>query len=666
MSLLLVLAAALVCGASGVPALLGGRGSNRAQRLAALMSVAGAMIGITGVVKYLGEAVDPVLSLEWRIPLGVSFSAALDGLSALFLVPVFLVSGLGAVYGLGYWPQADSPQNGRKLRAFYGLLAGSMALLLVARSSVLFLAAWEAMALAAYFLVATDDRQASVRQAAWIYLVATHVGTTGLLALFAFLYSLSGSFEWGAIATGSITPWQATSLFLLTLVGFGLKAGVMPFHVWLPSAHASAPSHVSALLSGVMIKMGVYGILRFSGYLPDPPLWWGALLIVLGLLSGLMGVAAAIGQRDLKRILAYSSIENVGIILLGVGLALVGRTVGAREWVVLGLGGALLHVLNHGLFKPLLFFGAGAVIHGTHTRDVEALGGLARRMPLTFLGFLAGAWAICGLPAFNGFLSELTIYMGLFRAALSPSTAVCVLGVLAAAGLAMIGALAVACFVRALGALFLGTARSEKAIHAAEAPVSMTSVILLLALACLAIGVAPWTAAPLLERALASWSPGGGDVPGLFELAPLGEAGLIAHVLLAAAAICGLILVSRSRAAGSAGTWDCGYADPTSPRLEYTASSLGEMLVGIFAWAVRLKESRLRPREVFPARDRYESRATEPLLDGLLTPFFHRWADRFSRLRILQRGNVQVYLVYILVTLVIVIAWAMLSPREGP
>jgi hydrogenase-4 component B len=670
-SLLWILAAATVSGASGLPALLLGRISDRGQMGAAFLSVAGSALGLSGVAIFLLEGGLPTLSIPWNIP-GGSLSMGLDGLSALFLVPVFLVSGLGAVYGLGYWQQSENPGNGRRLRAFYGLLTGGMAILLVARSSLLFLVGWEVMALAAYFLVATDDRQASVRQAAWIYLVATHLGTMGLLALFALLANASGSFDWGPIAEGSIGPAHASTIFLLALFGFGLKAGIVPFHVWLPSAHASAPSHVSGLLSGVMIKMGIYGIVRICGYLPPPPVWWGGLLLVMGVVSGIIGVASAIGQRDLKRMLAYSSIENIGIITLGIGLALMGRALAAPSWVALGLGGALFHVLNHSLFKPLLFLSAGSVIHATHTREIDSLGGLARAMPFSFLGFIAGAWAICGLPVMNGFLSELCLYLGLFRAALADDLTPRLLASLAIAGLALMGALAVACFVRALGAVFLGKGRSDRTLHATEGPATMMAVILVLAFSCLALGVAPLGAAPLIDGALRGWTQ---EVLAISELAPLEEVGLTALGIAVLVGLCALLLrrPSGTRADGraaavaaSTGTWDCGYADPSSPRLQYTASSLGEMLAGLFRWAIRLKERRPCLRPTFPPSEHYESEPVEPLLDGCLIPLSRRWADRCSRLRILQRGNVQIYLVYILVTLVLLIVWAMVGPRGAP
>jgi hydrogenase-4 component B len=329
--------------------------------------------------------------------------------------------------------------------------------------------------------------------------------------------------------------------------------------------------------------------------------------------------------------------------------------------------------LNHSLFKPLLFLSAGSVIHATHTREIDSLGGLARVMPFTFLGFIAGAWAICGLPIMNGFLSELCLYLGLFRAALAEDLAPRLLGALAIAGLALMGALAVACFVRALGAVFLGMGRSDRTVEAREGPAAMTAVILVLALSCLALGVAPLAVAPLIDAALQGWTR---EAQAISELAPLAEVGLAVLGVAVLASLCGLLVRRQSGprayretapvAAASVGTWDCGYADPSSPRLQYTASSLGEMLAGLFRWAIRLQEKRPRPLPAFPPSERYESQPSEPLLDRCLIPLSRRWADRCSRLRILQRGNVQIYLVYILVTLVLLIVWAMLGPRGAP
>ena len=286
-------------------------------------------------------------------------------------------------------------------------------------------------------------------------------------------------------------PWSATAIFVLALVGFGLKAGIMPLHVWLPGAHANAPSHVSAIMSGVMIKMGIYGLVRVLVLLPTPPLAWGYVLLGLGVVSGVLGVAFAVGQHDLKRLLAYHSIENIGIIVIGLGLALIGRTLDRADWIVLGLGGALLHVWNHALFKSLLFLSAGSVIHATGTREIDRLGGLAKAMPRTSLAFLVGAVAICGLPPLNGFVSELLIYLGLFGTLGIGEGGACPMAAFAAPALALIGGLAVACFVKVFGVVFLGTARSEDARHAHESAWSMLGPMGVLMGCCLFIGLFP-------------------------------------------------------------------------------------------------------------------------------------------------------------------------------
>ena len=324
MSESLVLSGLIIAASSGLPGLLLGRNSSGGQWLTTLLAVFGAGLGLGGVGWFWASGVSQPIVLPWSIP-GAEFHVALDGLSAFFLVPVFLISLLGSVYGLEYWKQTERPQNGRKLRFFYGTLIGGMALLVIARNSILFLFGWEIMALSAFFLVTTEDDEKEVREAGWIYLVATHTATLSLFALFALLGAVSGSYTLATLDPKALTPGVTMAIFILALVGFGLKAGIMPLHVWLPSSHAAAPSHVSAIMSGVMIKMGIYGLVRVTSLLATPPLSWGVVLLVLGVVSGVLGVAFAIGQHDLKRLLAYHSIENIGIIVIGLGLALVGR-----------------------------------------------------------------------------------------------------------------------------------------------------------------------------------------------------------------------------------------------------------------------------------------------------------------------------------------------------
>src|ERR1051325_8309374 len=334
-----------------------------------------------------------------------------------------------------------------------------MVMVIVARDGVLFLMGWEVMALAAYFLVVTEGNKSEVREAGWIYLVATHVGTLSLFGFFALLWRMTGSFDLWPTGLAGISSKAAVGLFVLGAVGFGIKAGLMPLHVWLPGAHANAPSHVSAILSGVLLKTGIYGRVRVCGLMPHPPLWWGGTLVVVGTVSAVFGIAFASEQRDLKRLLAYSSIENVGIIAMGIGVATLGRSMDRADLIVLGLGAALLHVINHSLFKPLLFLGAGAILHSAHTRQMDLLGGLGKKMPRTMALVVVGAIAICGLPPLNGFIGELLLYLGLFAMVVggggaSGATSWAALGAVA---LALVGALAVAAFVKFLGTVFLGS-----------------------------------------------------------------------------------------------------------------------------------------------------------------------------------------------------------------
>ena len=532
MSEQLVLLGIVIAAASGVPGLFVSRSSNVGQWLSVLLAVIASGCGLSGVGVFWATGASSPIVRPWAIP-GGEFHVAMDGLSALFLVPIFLVSMLGSVYGLGYWKQSEHLTNGRKLRLFYGLLPAGMALLVIARNSILFMVGWEVMALSAFFLVTTEDHVKEIRAAGWLYLVSTKFATVSLFALFILLRTVKGSFTLAPLDDVSVTHDMATAIFVFTVIGFGLKAGLMPFHVWLPSSHANAPSHVSAIMSGVIIKMGIYGIVRVTSLIPHPPVEWGGILLGLGAISGVLGIAFAVGQRDLKRLLAYSSIENIGIIVMGIGLALVGRSQGRAEWIILGLSGALLHVWNHSLFKGLLFLSAGSIIHGVETREIDQLGGLAKRMPRTALCFIIGALAVCGLPGLNGFVSEFLIYLGLFDTLGINGGPAYAEAAMTAPVLALIGALAVACFVKVFGAVFLGTARSEHSRHAHESGLSMIGPMSVLAACCFFIGLAPSVITPVLAKAVSAWAPELGDVESrLIALAPLDWISVMALVLI--------------------------------------------------------------------------------------------------------------------------------------
>jgi hydrogenase-4 component B len=650
----LALTGVVLAASSGVPGLFFDRRSPAGERIAAALIALGAAAGIGGAALALAWPGDG-LRLRWSVP-GGELHVQLDAIAAMFVLQIFVIGALGALYGLGYWRQADHPGNGRKLRLFYGLIVGALALVVIARNAILFLVGWEVMALAAFLTITTEDEKREVREVGLVYLIATRIGTLCLFAMFALLFMARGDFAVEAPPPTSL----ANAIFVLGLVGFGLKAGVMPMHVWLPGAHANAPSHVSALMSGVLIKIGIYGLVRLTSFFAHPPLWWGGTVLALGGVSGILGVAFAIGQHDLKRLLAYHSVENIGIICIGLGTALVGRSLGRGELIALGLAGALLHTWNHGLFKALLFLSAGSVLHATHTREIDRMGGLSRAMPSTAAFFLVGAVAICGLPPLNGFVSELLVYMGLFRSVAATPGRLWLVGAFGAPALALIGALAVACFVKVFGAVFLGQPRSSHATHARESGRAMLWPMAVLAALCAFIGLGALLVAPVLDRAVSVWSPEwSGLRRPLVALAPLAWVSLAALAALATIGIAAALLRGRIRARAAAspvGTWDCGYAQPTAT-MQYTSSSFAEMLVALFAWALRPSAHRPHLAAPFPHAEGFHSHVPETVLDLAILPPLRAVGRAFHWMHFIQRGTVHRYLLYILLTLLFLFLW---------
>ena len=429
------------------------------------------------------------MSVEGPLP-GLVLTWHLDGLSLFFGLVILSISGVTTLYAIGHaGHQRGFPGSG----VLYLLFILAMLAVVVAGDGFTFLLAWETMSLASFGLVLTDHRREAVREAAWAYLVMTHTATAFIVAAFLLLAAASGSLvfaDW-TVHAPALDPVAATAVFLLGLVGFGTKAGMIPLHVWLPRAHPVAPAHVSALMSGVMIKLGIYGLLRLTfDWLAPGPAWWGALILGLGAASAVLGVLYALMQHDLKRLLAYHSVENIGIILMGVGAAVVARSLDARLAMGIALAAALFHVANHATFKALLFMGAGAIDSAVGTRELGHLGGLLRRMPLTALCFLVGSAAISALPPLNGFASEWLTFQALLtlgRIAGEPQTALVPL--LAGGALALTGALAVACFVKAFGVSFLALPRSPQAAAARETGRFELVAMGTLAAACVALGI---------------------------------------------------------------------------------------------------------------------------------------------------------------------------------
>jgi hydrogenase-4 component B len=639
---------------SGFPGLLLFRRPGIGQRIAAALSVSGSLLGLVTAIGLLLSPSADVFEAAWKLPFGPCELAA-DPLSALFLIPVFLVSGCGAVYALAYWPSASNRGTEPAMTCFHGLLAASMAFLLVARNGVLFLASWEIMALSGWFLLVTDHREPEVRKAGIVYLVATHAGTVGLFILFAQLRAATGTFAFPPLH--SLDPAiGASGMFIAALVGFCAKSGLMPFHVWLPSAHANAPSHVSALLSGVMLKMGVYGMLRTVFLFRAPLHWWGVLLLVLGASSMVLGIVFAAAQRDLKRMLACSSIENIGIVYLGIGAGVCAAASGNGPLALLCLAGALLHAINHSLFKPLLFLGSGAIIHATGTREIERMGGLAKRLPRTAALFLVGSVAICGLPPLNGFAGEFLLYFAFLSEA--KSAIVPWMGLLAPV-LALTGGIAVACFVKAYGTVFLGSPRTPEAAHGHEAAWPMIGPMALLAALCVLFGIFPQPLVRLVESAAGSilpWPVGSGWAVGArvpLELMSGVWAALVAATLLGGYAYSRRL---RSLPVAEGDTWGCGYLAPT-PRIQYTGTSFSEILAGLFAGAVRPDERAPAIDGPAPRPSRYRNIPTETLLERGIMPALSLAAGSFSLLRRLQHGQMNVYMLYIFVTLFLLMIW---------
>ena len=579
---------------------------------------------------------------EWRsgFPVGGEpLHLRLDGISGLFLVLLNVVGAAGAVYAREYWSDQHHADSAPRGRLWWSAMILSMGFVLLSSNGLHFLIGWELFAVSSYFLITLDRARREVRAAGWLYLAASHAGTLCLFGFFTLLAARTGSWDLGPMREqAGLAP-----LVWLALGGFAVKAGLFPVHLWLPSAHANAPSHVSALMSGVAIKMGIYGLVRFTGWLPAP-VAAGWVIIGLGAVTALLGIAFALAQNDLKRLLAYCSVENVGIIAIGIGGALLGATHGDAPWGKLLLAGALLHVWNHGLFKALLFLGAGSVLHATGTREMSRLGGLWRAMPWTAAMFALGAAAISGLPPLNGFVGEWFVYLGLFDAATGRSAAAWA-AMPAALMLAMAGALALATFMKAGAVIFLGAPRTKAAAHAHESGPLMHGAMLALAAGCVAIGLAPLFFWPAIARAVGAWNP---MWPAAEPPVPLGTLSLV-HVTLAVLFVSGgLWLWRRVHTNGLRRglTWDCGYSTPTA-RMQYTGGSFAGIAGGWFDWILQPERVQRRPRGSFPLQARRIERVPETVLEHIIEPaagVVMRWS---SAARQLQHGRLQFYLAYL-------------------
>jgi len=660
--------AGLIAYLAGAAAGLAGIRSPRLARRAAFgLALAGALVEIAAAVYSLWHGAEAAWILPFGVPL-FSWSVRVNALSAYFNLVLGILGVAVSVYSLGYVRGMEGRRNVGFLGFFYNILLLSLTLVFVAANAFFFLVAWEAMALSAYCLVSFEHEKAPTRRAGMVFLIMSHAGTGLLLIGFLVLAGASGSLDFASFhqCASKLPGWEQGVVFALFFLGFGVKAGIIPLHVWLPAAHPVAPSNISGLMSGIVIKSGIYGMalvfFDFFGVLPE---WAGMLVLGAGVLSAVLGVLYALMEHDLKRLLAYHSIENIGIILIGFGAALLFRSLGHPTLAAIALIAGLYHTLNHAIFKCLLFLGAGAVLQSTRTRNMEEMGGLIRRMPFTAVCFLTGAVAISGLPPLNGFVSEWLTYQALLAGFGTTGTLTRMVFPIAGAMLALTAALAAACFVKAFGISFLALPRSDGAAQAQEVSFPMRAGMGILAAGCVALGLGatwfvrvfdPITGEAMGVRVSAALAAGSGVLAaGSARGGTLSTVGIAAMLALLSALPALLWLVwSRGTRRSAGPTWDCGLPGLTAAN-EYTATGFSKPIRMIFAALYRPRREIQADYEVspyYPTAIRFESEI-EPAFEKHFYHPFQEWLLRVAgRMRSVQAGSIHAYLAYIFLTLI--------------
>jgi hydrogenase-4 component B len=629
--------------------------------LASLVALTVALAALMG-----GTQAPPAVTLPLGLPwLGAHFR--LDRLAAFFLVVVNLGAAAACLFAIGYGRHEAAPE---RVLPFYPAFLAAMNLVVLADDAFTFLVSWEFMSLTSWALVMAHHRVRDNVHAGYVYLVMASFGTLALLLAYGMLAGPDGNYAFAAMRAAHPSPGIAAATLLLVLVGAGSKAGLVPLHVWLPLAHPAAPSHVSALMSGVMTKVAVYGFVRIVFDLAGPPAWWWSMVVLgLGGITAVMGVLYALMQHDLKRLLAYHTVENIGIIFIGLGLALAFRAHGMASAAALALTAGLFHVLNHCVFKSLLFFGAGAVLTATGERDMEHLGGLIHRMPKTAFTFLVGCVAISALPPFNGFVSEWLTFQAILLSPQLPSWGLKFLVPAVGALLALSAALAAACFVKAFGITFLGRPRTPAAERAHETDRWSLAAMFVLAALCLIAGIVPGyfidALAPVVSALVGERMPVQSGIDWL-SIVPIAESrssynGLLVFLFIAISGSLAAFAIHRlaSAALRRGPAWDCGYPD-ASPATQYTAGSFAQPIrrvYGTLVFGAREHVAMPPPGDLRPARltvelhDRIWEAIYAPLAQGVA-----RAADRLNHLQFLTIRQYLTLVFTALVALLLVLA----------
>lgn len=572
----------------------------------------------------------------------------LDTLSAFFVLIITSITLLGTIYTKGYL--AHYIENGKKVGAHlfgFNIFIASMILVALAHNVVFFLISWEIMSFASFILMLFEDEEKEVRQTAINYLITMHVGVLFLIFGFVMMIVKTGSLDFKDYINN-----VDGLVFLLVSVGFGIKAGLLPLHTWLPKAHPVAPTHISAMMSGVMIKTGIYGILRFFLFLDKPTAAVGYSILVVGLLSAFFGILYAVAQRNFKRLLAYSSVENMGIVFIGFGIGVLGIVYQNYLMASAGFLGCFMHCLNHSLFKPLMFFAAGAVYTQTHTKDMEKLGGLIKTMKQTGTLFLLGSLAISALPPFNGFISEMLIYMGLLSSFVNGNYFLFTIIIFGIGVLAFVGAMALIAFSGAFSIIFLGSQRSETANSVKnDVPISMRLPMTVLASLCLLIGIFPQIFVKLAALAIS---------PKLLTVIPEGLLNILSIVNLTLLALIAAILLFRQSVLQDKQVeinkvWGCGYQYPNS-KMQYTSNSYTRPFLGFLTpFFVKTLDFR-QIKELFPKKTYFKAKIHDIFEYYLIKPLVSADESFLSKFLWIQSGNTQRYLIYGVVFLLVAIA----------
>ena len=628
--------------------------------LACITSVS-AVLTLIPALKVLISGQDLMQVLNFNQIFG-NVNFVIDPLSAFFIIVISVMSLASVIYSRGYLnPYIEQSKNINSHLVFLPMLIASMLLVVTCQNALMFLICWEIMSLSSFFLVIFENEKKEVLKAGIKYLVFMHFSVLFIIMAFAILSISSGSLDFSSFAFAlQHNKHLANLVFILAFIGFGTKAGFVPFHNWLPDAHPAAPSHVSAIMSGVMIKTGIYGILRILSLIHTPSIFISYLVLVISVISALYGVLYAITQHDLKRLLAYHSIENIGIIGIGIGVGMLGLAYSHPIVAVLGFAGGILHILNHSIFKELLFLSAGSVYIKTHTRNVEVLGGLIKSMPATALLFLIGSIAICGLPPFNGFISEFLVYFGMFKGLSIHNFFSMVTLLFSIAGLALVGTMAVLCFTKAFSIIFLGMPRSEAAEKVQnDTGKTMILPMSFLAILTLLIGLFPQYVFDYLlmpVHVVTGFTPAGTSEPVSLMQTISGYA--LAFVLFLGVVAALKLLLTKNKI-DIQETWGCGY-NRGNKHMQYTASSYASPFLSMLRPLFKKVFDIEKPKHLFPQSAHFSLHIDDIEEAYLINPVIKGDEWFLSKFETMQSGNIQSYIKYGLIFLVLVIIGSLL------